>query len=311
VTPAPLRPRALRAGARLRIAAPSGPVPEDRLAAGLAALAPVVAGEISLAPNLGARAGYFAGDDPARLVALQAALADPEVDAVLCARGGYGLTRLLPLLDPSRLAAAPKLIVGFSDVTALLAWALARAGLASVHGPVVAQLATIAEEDRERLALLLAGEDPGALVADAGAVLRGGCVEGTLVAGNLEVLRSLVGTRFLPDLSGCVLALEEVGERPYRIDRALTQLLTSGALRGVRGVAVGQLVACEEPASGNPDSPTAEQVVLERLGVLGVPVVTGFPFGHAPTRNAALPFGTRVRLDAEHGALTMLEPLTA
>lgn len=309
VTHAPLRPRALRPGARVHIAAPSGPVPADRLAAGLAALQRHVSGEISLAPNIAARAGYFAGDDHTRLAALQAALADPDIDAIVCARGGYGLTRLLGLLDPTRLAAAPKLLVGFSDVTALLAWTLARAGLCCVHGPVVAQLGGLADEDLERLGLILAGEDPGALSAETGAVLRGGVVEGPLVAGNLEVLRSLVGTRWLPDLAGCVLALEEVGERPYRIDRALTQLLASGALRGVRGVAVGQLVGCEEPASGNPDSPGPEAVVLERLATLGVPVVTGFPFGHDPARNAALPFGARVRLDAEHGALYMLEPV--
>jgi len=285
-------------------------VPEDRLAAGLAALQRRFSGEISLAPNIAARAGYFAGDDASRLAALQAALADPDIDAIICARGGYGLTRLIARLDPARLAAAPKLLVGFSDVTALLAWAHASVGLCSVHGPVLAQLGEIDEDDRERLAVMLAGEDPGALAAESGAVLVGGCVEGPLFAGNLEVLRSLVGTRFMPALAGCVLALEEVGERPYRIDRALTQLLASGALRGVRGVAVGQLVACEEPASGNPESPDAEAVVLERLALLGVPVVTGFPFGHARARNAALPVGARVRLDAEHGALYLLEPVS-
>lgn len=311
MVPAPLRPRPLRPGARVHVVAPSGPVPQDRLDAGLAVLRNLVPGEISLAPNLTTRVGYFAGDDRARLAALQAALADPTIDAVVCARGGYGLTRLLPLLDPQRLAAAPKLLLGFSDVTALLAWSLAQVGLASVHGPVVTQLATIGVDDHERLALLLAGEDPGALSAETGAILHGGVVEGPLFAGNLEVLRSLVGTRAFPDLSGCILALEEVGERPYRIDRMLTQLLTSGVLRGVRGVAVGQLTNCEEPATGNPESPTAEEVVLERLGVLGVPVATGFPFGHAPDRHAALPVGSRVRLDAENAALTMLEPLTA
>jgi len=311
VVPAPLRPRPLRPGARVHVVAPSGPVPADRLESGLAVLRTLVPGEISLAPNLAARAGYFAGDDRARLAALQAALADKAIDAVVCARGGYGLTRLLPLLDPARLAAAPKLLVGFSDVTGLLAWSLAQVGLASIHGPVVAQLATLGADDHERLALLMRGEDPGSLSAETGAILHGGVVTGPLFAGNLEVLRSLLGTRAFPDLSGCVLALEEIGERPYRIDRMLTQLLTSGALRGVRGVAVGGLVACDEPETGNPDSPTAEEVVLERLGVLGIPVVTGFPFGHAPDRNAALPVGSVVRLDAEHATLTMLEPLTA
>lgn len=310
-----LRPRALRPGARIHIAAPSGPVPADRLASGLQAFqrhlqACNAAGEISLADNLEARTGYFAGDDRSRLAALQAALADPELDAIVCARGGYGLTRLVGLLDPARTIAAPKLLVGFSDVTALLAWAYQAADMVSLHGPVLTQLATLAPEDGERLALILTGQDPGALVADDGVVLHGGCVEGPLIVGNLEVLRSLIGTRFMPPLAGCILALEEVGERPYRVDRMLTHLLTSGALRGVRGVAVGQLYACEEPLTGNPDSPTAEAVMLERLATLGVPVVTGFPFGHAPERNAALPFGAPVRLDADNGALYMLEPLT-
>jgi muramoyltetrapeptide carboxypeptidase len=308
--PSPLRPPALRPGARIHLAAPSGPVPSERLSAGILALRATlgpIAGEFSLAPNLAARAGYFAGDDDTRLAALAAALIDPEIDAIICARGGYGLTRLLPRLDPARVT--PKLLVGFSDVTALLAWALVGCKLASVHGPVLTQLGELPDEDRERLALLLTGEDPGALVADSGTVLRGGCVEGPLISANLEVLRSLVGTRFMPSLAGCILALEEVGERPYRIDRALTQLLTSGALRGIRGVALGQLHACEEPPTGNPDSPSAEAVMLERLGLLGVPVVTGFPFGHLLTRNAALPFGSLVRLDADNAALYLLEPV--
>jgi muramoyltetrapeptide carboxypeptidase len=157
---------------------------------------------------------------------------------------------------------------------------------------------------------LLRGEVPMPLSAEEGTVIVGGTVEGTLVAGNLEVLRSLVGTRAMPPLAGAILAFEEIGERPYRIDRALTHLLSCGALRGVRGVAVGQLVGCEEPPDGNL-GPTAVQVVVERLATLGVPVVTGFPFGHDPSHNAALPFGTRVRLLADSCTLEFLEPVTA
>lgn len=301
-----LRPPPLgRPGGRLVVVAPSGPVPEDRLVAGLAALRGL--GEISLAPNLGVKTGYFAGDDAVRLQALQAALDDPEVAAIVCARGGYGLTRLLPRLAPAGLRAAPKLLVGFSDATALLCWAL-KAGVASVHGPVVTQLAALPPGDTARLAALLRGEVPAALEGTGS--LGGGRVAAPLVPANLEVLRSLVGTPWLPDLSGTIVALEEIGERPYRIDRALTQLITSGALAGVRGFALGQLYACEEPVSGNPDSPCAEAVVRERLAELAVPVVLGLPFGHVPERHAALPCGTRVELDAERATLTLLEPVT-
>jgi muramoyltetrapeptide carboxypeptidase len=264
--------------------------------------------DVVQAPNLTEQVGYFAGDDGQRLHATQDALADPEAAAVLCARGGYGATRLLGALDPERLRAHPKLLVGFSDITALLCWAWVRCGMPSIHGPVVAQLATLADDDVARLCDLLRGEVPTPLQAEEGTAIVGGTVEGTLVAGNLEVLRALVGTRAMPSLSGTILAIEEVGERPYRIDRSLTHLLSCGALRGVRGIAVGQLVGCEEPPDGNL-GPTAAQVVVERLATLGVPVVTGFPFGHDPTHNAALPFGTRVRLAADDCTLEFLEPV--
>src|SRR5690606_23954276 len=135
-----------------------------------------------------------------------------------------------------------------------------------------------------------------------------GTVEGPLIAANLEVLHALVGTRFMPSLAGAVLAIEEVNERPYRIDRTLTHLLSAGALRGIRGVAVGQLIACEEPETGR-YGPSAHDVVVERLATLGVPVVTGFPFGHDAEHNAALPFGTRVRLAADDCSMLFLEPV--
>ena len=155
---------------------------------------------------------------------------------------------------------------------------------------------------------MLRGEVPAPLQAEEGTVVHGGVVEGPLVVGNLEVLRSLCGTRYMPSLAGAILGLEEVGEAPYRIDRALTQLLSSGALRGVRGVVVGQLVRCEGPDEA--PGPTAREVVVERLQTLGVPVVTGLPFGHDPAYNAALPFGAPVRLHADDCTLECLEPAT-
>lgn len=265
--------------------------------------------ELRLADNVHAQTGYFAGPDPARLAALQAALGDPDGAAVVCARGGYGATRLLANLDPEPLVRDPRLLVGFSDITALLCWAYTRAGVCSIHGPVVTQMSTVQRDDLARLDDLMAGRIPPPLLADEGTTVSGGRVEGPLFAGNLELFRSLIGTRYLPPMSGAILALEEIGERPYRIDRALTQLLGSGALRGIRGIAVGRLSNCEEPESGNPHSPTAHEVVLERLETLGVPIVTGFAFGHDPDRNPPLPFGARVRLDADAGALEFLEPV--
>jgi muramoyltetrapeptide carboxypeptidase len=293
----------------IHVIAPSGPVDEDRLRRSLPYLRERCRTP-TLATNLGLREGYFAGDDALRLQALELALRDDRAEVVWAARGGYGVTRLLDRLDPGPLRERGPLLVGFSDVTALLCWAWVSAELASIHGPVVAQLAELPEDDRRRLCTLLDHELPEPLIAeDDASVLTGGRVEGRLIAGNLEVLRSLIGTPFLPSLDGAILAFEEVGERPYRIDRALTQLLASGALRGVRGVAVGQLHRCREPEDGGSQGWSAREVVEERLARLGVPVVIGLPFGHAPDRNAALGFGVRARLDADQGALEQLDPV--
>lgn len=299
----------VRPGDRVHVIAPSGPVALERFERGLKALRRRIDLEVLHADNLLEQSGYYAGTDAQRLQATQRALADAEARAVLCARGGYGATRLLGGLDPERLRAQPKPVVGFSDITALLCWAYVRAEVAGIHGPVITQLSSLADEDVDRLVDLLRGEVPAPLVAEEGSVLHGGTVEGTLLAANLEVLRSLIGTRVMPPMTGVILAIEEIGERPYRIDRALTHLLSSGALRGIRGVIVGQLLGCEEPADGNL-GPDAGAVVLERLATLGVPVVTGFPFGHDSRRNAALPFGTRARLHADSCTLELLEPVT-
>ena len=293
----------------IHVIAPSGPVPADRLARALARLRPHF-GKPTLAANLGLREGYFAGDDAQRLDTLHTALRDERAAVIWAARGGYGATRLLDRLDPSPLRERGKLLVGFSDMTALLCWAWVTGERPSIHGPVLAQLDELPEDDRQRLWTLLAGELPEPLIAeDDASVLHGGRVEGRLIAGNLEILRTLIGTPFMPSMSGAILAIEELGERPYRIDRALTQLIASGSLRGLRGVAVGQLHACVEPEGGGSQGWSAREVIEERLGRLGVPVVIGLPFGHAPTRNAALAFGVAAQLDADQGALEQLDPL--
>jgi len=303
-------PPRLHAGARVHVVAPSGPVDPARLDKGLRALQRSMpkGPPPELAPNLLEAQGYFAGSDEVRAASLHAAFADDTSNVILAARGGYGVTRLLGRLDPARLRRSPKCIVGFSDITALLCWAWVTSSVASIHGPVVTQLGGLHPGDVDHLFDLLRGEVPPPIVASEGSALHGGTVEGRLVAGNLEVLRALVGTRFFPPLRGNILALEEINEAPYRIDRALTHLISSGALRGVRGVIVGQLSMCTRPKPGV--GPSAEEVVLERLGTLGVPVVTGFDFGHDSARNLALPFGTRVRLRADDCALELLEPVT-
>jgi muramoyltetrapeptide carboxypeptidase len=249
------------------------------------------------------RDGFLAGSDDARLEELTAALTNPDVRAIVCARGGYGLMRILSRLPIDLLRERPRPIVGFSDVTALHAWA-ARAGVVALHAPVVTQLGDLPREDADALVGLLESTTPPPPLGGLRLVAGSGVAEGPLVGGNLEIVSRLVGTPFAFDLDGAVLLLEDVGERPYRVDRALTQLELSGAFRRLAGAVLGDFVGCVEK-DGSP--PTVEEVLRERLGRFGVPILAGAPVGHG-RRNRALPLGVRVRLDGAAGTLTFLEP---
>jgi muramoyltetrapeptide carboxypeptidase len=298
-----IRPPRLRPGDPVCLVAASGPIFPDALAAGEAVLSRRYA--LRYDPKvLFAAQGFLGGSDAERLAAFASGLQDREVKAVFLGRGGYGLARILANLDPALLRRNPKPIVGFSDGTILLAFA-AQTGIASVHGPVVTQLGRLSTDDQAALFTLLESPEPRVLLQGLRA-LRPGSVEGPLLGGNLEVLSHLLGTKYLPDLDGAILLLEEVGERPYRVDRLLTHLELAGVFDRVAGVMFGDLVGCEEPADSRIASPSAEAVVRERLERLGIPVAIGAPVGHG-RRNLALPYGVRVRLDVESGTLTSLE----
>ena len=286
-----VRPEPLRPGARVAVVATSGQVPESRLAVGLDVLRSwdldvQVAGHV-----LDAGHPYLAASDEHRVRDFTAAWLDDSVAAVVCARGGYGAQRIVDLLDWDRLARArSKLLVGFSDITALLQAFAARLGLATVHGPVVTSLGSGDEESREHLRRTLF--EPArslVLTPEPLVVLVPGTAEGVLVGGNLAVLASGAGTSRVMPAAGSIAVLEDIGEEPYKLDRVLTQLLRSGWFDGVRAVVVGQLTDC------GPEE-TVRAVLVDRLGGLGVPLVMGAPFGHED-RNLALPLGVPARLD--------------
>lgn len=263
-----------------------------------------------MADDVARATGYLAGSDERRADELNGLLRDPDVRAIVLARGGYGIFRLLDRLDADALRRDPKPIVGFSDGTALLAWALREAGVRGIHGPVAAQLGELPVEDAAWLVDLLEGRGAGARVGGLAPVgLPGsGRVEGRLVGGNLTLLAHLVGTPWAPPLAGAVLFLEEQGERPYAIDRYLTRMGLAGATNGARAAIVGSLTRCVERV--NPDHPSADEVIDERLRALGIPGVRGAPFGHGD-RNWSLPFGGRAAVDLEAGAVELLEPAVA
>jgi muramoyltetrapeptide carboxypeptidase len=239
---------------------------------------------------------YLAGPDARRAALLQGLFENDRVDAVICARGGYGCLRILPLLDFERIAARPKVFVGFSDVTALLAAITRRCGFAAFHGPVVTSLADGVESTRESLLAAIAS-DTGAILRPAAAVtVRPGRAPGVVCGGNLTTLCHLIGTPFLPSFRNRLLFLEDRGEAPYRIDRMLTQLKLAGCLEGLCGLALGNFTDCGsyEEVLG---------VFGERFADADIPILAGLPVGHAEP-NLTVPLGVNAVLDADGQTLS-------
>ncbi len=252
-----------------------------------------------------ARQGFLAGSDQRRADELKSALQEEDTKAVWCIRGGYGSARLLPLLDLPRLRRHPKLLVGFSDVTALLVQLTRPGGFVTIHGPVITQLSRLPDTDLRWLKALLFGTRAlQRLPLGRTRTLVPGKAEGTLVAGNLSILASLAGTPFAPDLRGAVLCLEDVGEEAYRLDRLFWQIVSAGLLKRVRGIVVGELAGCKPEGAGRH---SARHVLERAISALGLPALSCAAFGHG-RRNLALPIGVRARLDARARTLTLLEP---
>ena len=290
-------PPALRPGDAVAVVAPSGPFERPVFEAGLALIQaryrPV------FTEGVFARRRYLAGDDARRSAELNHALDDADVKAVFTARGGYGMTRLLSSLK----LGSPRPVVGFSDVTALHG-ALQAKGIRSLHGPVVTQLARQPPACVERLfGLLESSAPPPAL--EGGKCLVGGTAEGPLIGGNLSVLTRLLATPFMPPTRGAVLLLEDVGERPYRLDRMWTHLRLAGVLESVTGIVLGDFTGCEEKEAADYES---ADVLLSLAQEAGLPCARGFSIGHGAV-NLPVPLGARVRLDADAGRLTFLEGL--
>jgi muramoyltetrapeptide carboxypeptidase len=286
-----IRPRPLRRGDVARVVAPSGPFDPARLDQGLDVLRQRFGLEPRVRSDITARHRYLAGDDARRAEEWLEAASDREAKVLWAARGGYGALRLLPRLEPQRLLYPPRWVAGYSDLTAVHA-ALNRAGLVTCHGPLVVELAGATPETLDSLeTLLFGGLEPGGAGVTGTATIRAGTASGTLLGGSLTMLAHLCGTPWLPRLRGAVLFLEDVGEKPYRLDRYLTQLRLSGALDGVRGVCVGQLTGCSDGGDEGIDT------VRELVHALGVPSIEGLPCGHGEA-NLALPLGSVVTLVA-------------
>jgi muramoyltetrapeptide carboxypeptidase len=310
------RPPRLAAGTRVALVAPAGPLPDFDDLRRAAALCTALGWEPVAGRHALAQHGYLAGTDEERLDDLNAALKDDSVGAVWCIRGGYGLTRILAGVDFDAAVRHPKVVLGFSDVTALLLALYRQTGLVTFHGPVARQPMT--QFTRDHLERVAGQAGPGGTLASPTppddllvprdhriVPLTGGMAEGPLIGGNLSLLQCLIGTPYLPTLDGAILFLEDVGEEIYRIDRMLSHLRLAGVLDRVAGVALGQFTG-----TGHGDAhgaPGLDRVVSDYLMPLDVPVVMGLPFGHVADQ-WTLPVGVQARLDGDAGTLTILEP---
>jgi muramoyltetrapeptide carboxypeptidase len=298
----PLLPVRLERGDTIAIVAPAGPVlKEEEFISGLNLLRE--AGfEVKFSRGIMRKDGYLAGSDHARAEELHQLWADPEVKALLAARGGYGSLRLLPLLDMNLIRRHPKIFIGFSDITVLHSGIHKETGLVTFHGPM---LTTLAKNDRASLAAFfetLAGHHSESFKTVGLEILKGGNGRGNLVGGNLASLVHLVGTPYELAWQGTVLFLEDVCEAPYRLDRMLTHLQVAGRLHGLAGLILGSFEGCGAPE-------VIWNRVLELVTNEPYPVWANFPAGHG-RQNLILPLGQDVEMDSQTGRLRFLGPAT-
>ncbi|WP_068818553.1 S66 peptidase family protein [Phormidesmis priestleyi] len=292
--PAPLKP-----GDLLRVISPSGTLREmSALELGVEVWRKR-GYRVESTPGFDDRHGYLAGTDVNRRTQLEIALNDPECKGILCARGGYGGARLLE--DWTFPSTDPKWLIGFSDITSLL-WSFSLQGISGVHAPLLTTISAEPDWSKERLFDWVEGRPLRSLT---GSGWGGGQATGLLLPANLTVATHILNTPLQPDLSGIVLALEDVSEAPYRIDRMLTQWRLSGAFQKVCAIALGRFSQCNPPS--NIPSFTTNEVLHDRLSDLGIPIVSDLPFGH-DGENAALPVGVPVLLDGDRGILSF-DPL--
>lgn len=296
-----LGPR-LEPGDIIRLISPAGPANPDLVEVGIELLESWGL-DVQLADHALDEYGYLAAPDDDRLADVNAAIADPDVKAIMTTRGGYGTTRIIDQVDFSPLHLHPKLILGYSDISALHLAAYQSTGIATLHSPMAGWGSNNTEETEESLRSAIMDGEPTVLHRDddedTASIEVPGTAEGLLFGGNLALLAAEpLNNGNLPDLSGAILFMEDVGEAPYSIDRMLTTLLRSGVLDDIAGFAIGQFTNSEGPDG----TWTMQEAMMDRLEPLGVPVLGGLKVGHGADPRV-LPLGTRATLDTHTGTL--------
>ncbi len=293
-----IKPSRLSRGDSIGIISPAGPINRSHLEIDLHFLK-TKGFKVHVAPHVYDRQEYLAGKDEDRLSDLEHMFRNSDIKAIFCSRGGYGTLRLLDRIDYDLIRKNPKIFVGYSDITALLAAIFKKTGLITFHGPMVRGLSSLPETAWENLLRIVSSQQPAVFSPMKGYPLCGGKATGPIMGGNLSLLCRLPGTPFMPNLEGCILFIEDRGEALYRVDRMLTHLALSGSIEEINGLIVGQFLDCGDPAA-------IDHLIKERFGPMNIPITAGFPLGHGP-ENTTLPLGILAELDADVMALSLLE----
>lgn len=298
------KPPRLRAGEVIGIVAPASPMKDEYLQKGCEYLERL-GYRVKLGHAVNRERGYLAGTDTQRADDLNAMFRDPQVKAIFCARGGYGSPRLLRLLDYQAMARHPKIFVGYSDITSIQLAMLQHAGLVTFSGPMVAaemgqnRMDAFTEENFWKV--LTEPQPLGQLRRPDRKryhPIQKGKVEGRLIGGCLSLMSPIVGTPHMPEISGSILFVEDIGEEPYRVDRYFVHFRESGLLRQVGGFVVGQMIDCT-PAKDDPTpSLTLDQVIKDFIKPLSVPALSGLDYGHGNVKYT-MPIGVRAALEVE------------
>lgn len=270
--------------------------------------------KLGLVPLPGANAaqkrGYLAGSDADRAADFNAAARDKNVRGIFALRGGYGTMRILDAIDYAALQADPKVLLGYSDLTALLNAVTRKTGLVTFHGPVAALSEFTDDEVRWLKAAIMNPHPMGEMRDDSARMLTGGTAHGRIVGGNLSLIAALEGTPYAIDTNGAILLIEEVEEAPYRIDRMLTQLRLSGALQRCAGIIGGGWTNCDVAEDHVYAGMRLHEVLQDRLGDLGIPVLLDVPSGHID-QQWTLPIGAHATLEASSRTLTIAQSVVS
>ena len=294
-----LKPPPLRRGDKIGIVAPASNIQRDALDAGVAELQRI-GYQVELGDSVFDQDLYFAGSPEARARDLMQMFQRRDIRAIVCARGGYGSNYLLPLMDLNVIRRHPKILVGYSDITSLLTWITDEVGMVTFHGPMVAK--DFAHQDGVDLDSWFATVEALNGVELNAKPLSTGEGEGILYGGCLSILVASLGTQYEIETGETILFMEDIGTKPYQIDRMLMQLKYAGKFDGVRGIVFGEMQDCFQPGGQNY---TLEEVIVRVLGDLKIPIAFGLPSGHVRSRNVTLPFGIRARLQADSSSATL------